>query len=136
MANTFKFELVSPEKLILSADAVEVTVPGVEGEFGVFANHAAVMSSLQPGVVTAKFEDGEDKAFFVAGGFADVTATSLTVLAEFAIPKEELTREIYEERKRLAQEAHDRIIDGEDKKANARSLIEQLNHLEPTLLPA
>jgi len=132
MADTFKFELVSPEHLLLSTDAVEVTIPGTEGDMGILSEHASVMSTLRPGIIVAKLGDGSEQSFFVAGGFADVSPTLLTVLAEFAIPEKDLTREIFDERKRLAQEAHDLITDDAEKKANAYTYIEQLSHLEQT----
>ena len=132
MAESFKFELVSPEKLLLSVDAEMVTIPGTEGDMGILVDHAAVMTTLRPGIVEVKLADGSEQAFFVAGGFADATPTSLTVLAEFGIPKSELTAEIFAERKKLAQEAHDLIVDDAEKKANAYTYLEQLSHLEQT----
>lgn len=135
MADGFTFEIVSPEKLLLSAQAELVTIPGVEGDMGIMDNHAPVMTSLRPGVVSAKLADGTDLSFFVRGGFADVTPTSLTVLAEFAVPQAELTRELFEEQRAHATQALE-MADDELAEVNARSLLEQLNHLEPTLLPA
>lgn len=132
MAESFKFELVSPEKLLLSVDAEMVTIPGTEGDMGILADHAPVMTTLRPGIVEVKLADGNEQSFFVAGGFADATPTSLTVLAEFGIPKSELTAEIFAERKKLAQEAHDLIVDDAEKKANAASYLDQLSHLEQT----
>ncbi len=132
MAESFKFELVSPEKLLLSVDAEMVTIPGTEGDMGILVDHAAVMTTLRPGIVEVKLADGSEQSFFVAGGFADATPTSLTVLAEFSIAKSELTAEIFAERKKLAQEAHDLITDDAEKKANAYTYLEQLSHLEQT----
>ena len=63
MADTFTFELVSPEKLLLSGDAEIVTVPGVEGDMGVLANHAPVMTSLRPGLIELKLGDGTESSF-------------------------------------------------------------------------
>jgi len=138
MADNFTFELVSPEKLLLSGDAEMVTIPGVEGDMGVLAKHAAVMTSLRPGLVGVKMADGSETAFFVRGGFADITPDSVTVLAEFAMPKEDVTKELWEEQKRIAQEEHDlhHAAGDEEKKLAARSYLDQLNHLEPSILPA
>ena len=94
MADGFTFELVSPEKLLVSGDAEIVSVPGSEGDMGVLANHAPVMTSLRPGIVNAKMADGSEQSFFVRGGFADITPSSLTVLAEFAVPEAEMTDEM------------------------------------------
>ena len=85
MAGTFKFELVTPERMLLSEDAAQVVVPGVEGEFTVLAGHAPVVSALRPGVVSAALGAAGTKRIFVKGGFAEVDAERLIVLAERAI---------------------------------------------------
>ena len=85
MAGTFKFELVTPERMVLSQDASEVVVPGFEGEFTVLPNHAPVISALRPGVVSATLGDARKLRVFVKGGFAEVDADRLTVLAERAL---------------------------------------------------
>jgi F-type H+-transporting ATPase subunit epsilon len=85
MAGTFSFELVTPERMLLSEDAAQVVVPGVEGEFTVLAGHAPVVSALRPGVVNATLGEGGIKRIFVKGGFAEVDAERLIVLAERAI---------------------------------------------------
>jgi len=85
----FHFELVSPEKLIFTGDVEAVVVPGTEGEFTVLKDHAPLMSTLKPGVVSVE-TPGTKTKLFVRGGFADVAPNGLTILAEFAIPLEEL----------------------------------------------
>jgi F-type H+-transporting ATPase subunit epsilon len=86
---TFHFELVSPARLLFEGPVESVVVPGVEGDMTIMANHAALMTSLRPGVVTVA--DGKAaKRLFVRGGFADVNAKGLTILAEQAIPVEDL----------------------------------------------
>src|SRR5262245_66110779 len=85
MAGTFKFELVTPERMLLSEDADQVVVPGVEGEFTVLAGHAPVVSALRPGVVNATLGEAGTKRIFVKGGFAEVDAERLVILAEHAI---------------------------------------------------
>jgi F-type H+-transporting ATPase subunit epsilon len=85
MAGTFKFELVTPERMVISQDASQVVVPGVEGEFTVLAGHAPVISALRPGVVNATLGDGRKVRAFVKEGFAEVDADRLTILAERAI---------------------------------------------------
>ena len=97
MADNFSFELVSPEKLLVSGDAEIVTIPGTEGDMGVLANHAPVMTSLRPGMVGVKLADGKEDTYFVRGGFADITPSSVTVLAEFAVPQADMTAEMQEE---------------------------------------
>jgi F-type H+-transporting ATPase subunit epsilon len=91
MADTFRFELVTPERMALSEDVAQVVVPGVEGEFTVLPGHAPVISALRPGVIEAALpEAGGKTRIFVKGGFAEVDADHLTVLAERAIPVEAL----------------------------------------------
>lgn len=84
MAEAFTFELVSPEELVLSAEASAVSVPGSEGYFTVMANHAAFMTTVKPGVVDVTMDDGGSKKIYVRGGFADVSPSGLTLLAEHA----------------------------------------------------
>jgi F-type H+-transporting ATPase subunit epsilon len=85
MAGTFKFELVTPERMLLSEDAAQVVVPGMEGEFTVLVGHAPVVSALRPGVVDATLSDSRKVRVFVKGGFAEVDAERLIVLAERAL---------------------------------------------------
>jgi F-type H+-transporting ATPase subunit epsilon len=80
---TLHFELVSPEKLVFSGEVEQVDVPGAEGDFGVLAGHAAMVTTLRPGVLTVKAAGGEQK-IVVLGGFAEVSASGLTVLADTA----------------------------------------------------
>ena len=84
MAGTFKFELVSPERILMSVDAEQVIVPGAEGQFTVFQGHAPVISTLLPGVIHVTTEEFK-KSIFVRSGFAEVTADQLTILAERAL---------------------------------------------------
>ena len=91
MADTLNFEMVSPEKLLLSEDVNSVTVPGTEGDFTVFAQHAPVLSTMRPGVVDVQKDSGEER-IFVRGGFAEVNPGGLTILAEEAIPMAELDK--------------------------------------------
>ena len=91
MADTTRFELVSPEKLLVSEDVGMVVVPGAEGYFGVLPRHAPMISTLNPGVIDV-YGDGKaiSERIFVAGGFAEVTEERCTVLAEEAKPLSEI----------------------------------------------
>lgn len=80
---TLHFELVSPEKLVFSGEVDQVDVPGAEGDFGVLAGHAPMVTTLRPGVLTVKAAGGEQK-IVVLGGFAEVSAKGLTILADTA----------------------------------------------------
>src|SRR5262252_7933131 len=85
MAGTFKFELVTPERMAVSQDANQVVVPGLEGDFTVLPGHAPVISALRPGIVDVTLPDARTTRIFVKGGFAEVDAEHLTVLAERAL---------------------------------------------------
>mgnify|MGYP001468118623 CR=1 FL=1 len=84
MAGTFKFELVSPERVLLSEDAEQVVLPGSEGDFAVLPGHAPVVSTLRPGIMDVTLPSGRRRVF-VRSGFADVDPDRLIVLAERAL---------------------------------------------------
>jgi F-type H+-transporting ATPase subunit epsilon len=86
---TFHFDLVSPEKLIFSDEVNQVDVPGSEGDFGVLAGHAPLVTTLRPGILVIHGEGGRQLRVVVNGGFAEASATGLTVLADMAVPEEE-----------------------------------------------
>ena len=89
---TFQIELVSPEQLLASEEATMVVIPGEAGDFGVLADHAPLLSSIRPGVVTITSPDGSVKRLFVAGGFADVSGKTCSVLAEEAVNVNDLDK--------------------------------------------
>ena len=91
MASPLAFELVSPERLLVSMDAELVVVPGAEGTFGVMAGHVPMISTLKPGVIDVyETRPTIARKVFVAGGFCEVTGDRCTVLAETAKPVEDL----------------------------------------------
>jgi F-type H+-transporting ATPase subunit epsilon len=90
MAN-FHFELVSPQKLLFSGEVEQVDVPGAEGEFGVLAQHAPMVTTLRPSILTVHGAGGAQK-IVVLGGFAEVSAEGLTVLADVAEAVEDFDR--------------------------------------------
>jgi F-type H+-transporting ATPase subunit epsilon len=81
---TFKFELVSPERILFSGEAESVIVPSVEGEMTVLAGHAPVVAVLKAGIVLVKTDAGHGKEFLVQGGLAEINQASTTILAEQA----------------------------------------------------
>lgn len=83
-------DIVTPERRLLSMAASEIQIPGAEGDLTAMEGHAPAMVGLRPGILRA-VQGGEVKAFVVTGGFAEVSATSVSVLAEQAIPVEEAT---------------------------------------------
>lgn len=96
MADTTLFELVSPEKLVMSKEVSMVVVPGAEGLFGVLPRHASMLSTLAPGVINVYDGDSVTDSLFVVNGFAEVTEERCTVLAEEVIPVEDIDTEKYE----------------------------------------
>ncbi len=105
MADTLRFNLVSPERQLMSEDVASVIVPGENGQFGVFPNHAPLMATVAPGLLSVNTGADGPKRIFVRGGFAEVTPEGLTVLAEEATPAEELTGEALSERLKEAEDA-------------------------------
>ena len=91
------FELVSPEKLVFSGDVQQVDVPGAEGEFGVLEGHAPMVTTLRPGILTV-YAGGNAEKIVVLGGFAEVSAAGLTILADVAEPVEGIDRAMVTER--------------------------------------
>jgi F-type H+-transporting ATPase subunit epsilon len=90
MAGTFKFELVSPECILLSENADQVVVPGADGDFAVLVGHAPLVSTLRPGMLDVDLPNAKRRVF-VKGGFAEVEPDRLTVLGERALDVDELT---------------------------------------------
>lgn len=83
MAETFQFELVSPERVLMSESAEQVVVPGAEGDFAILPRHAPVISTLRPGILNVDLPSGR-RRIFVKGGFAQMDSDTLTVLVEQA----------------------------------------------------
>ncbi len=124
MSEAFSFELVSPEALVLGGEASEVVVPGAEGYFTVLANHSPFMTTVKPGIVDVKMSDGEAKRIFVRGGFADVSPTGFTLLAEQATMLEDVNMEELDADISAAREA---VANSEgDKKVKAETKLAQL----------
>lgn len=112
MAETFKFELVSPARLLISEEMSQVVVPGSEGDFTMLKDHSPFMTTVRPGVLEATSTSGKVSKIFVRGGFADASPAGLTILAEQAIPVEELdagliAKEIKDAEEDLADAATD-----------------------------
>ena len=90
MANTLQFDLVSPERRLASVQATEVQIPGADGDMTAMEGHSPTITTLRPGVLKVVSSEGA-KSFVVTGGFAEISATGVSVLAERAVPVEELT---------------------------------------------
>jgi F-type H+-transporting ATPase subunit epsilon len=126
MADKISFDLVSPERLLLSDNVEMVTVPGREGDFGVLAGHSPVISSLRPGVIEVKGGDQGDTRYFVLGGFAEVTPAKLTVLAEDVCPMAEVDAAQLDQRIKHAEED---ILHAKSEADRAKA-VESLDHLK------
>lgn len=129
MAEPYKFELVSPERLLISEDVESVVIPGTEGEMTVMANHAPVMSTIKPGVVVVKAVSGAEQKYVVYGGFADILPQTCTLLAESAIAVADIDREDLARRIQAAREDLDDARD-DDARTKAESYLAQLTTLE------
>jgi F-type H+-transporting ATPase subunit epsilon len=132
MAEPFQFELVSPERLLLSGPVDEVVVPGAEGYFTVLKGHAPFMSTMRPGVVEVKGGTG-DVRIFVRGGFADVSPAGLTILAEQAILVDEVDAAMLAQEVKNAEEDVADAKDGAAKDA-AELKLNQLKEVQTALL--
>ena len=111
MANTVQFDLVSPERRLASVAASEVQIPGAEGDLTAMQGHAPTITTLRPGVLKA-VSAGGIQAYAVTGGFAEITAGSVSVLAERAIPVAEASAAVLDaliaEARKAAETASDK----------------------------
>jgi len=131
MADKLHFNLVSPERQLMAADVDEVDIPGAEGWIGVLPNHAPLMTTLAPGMVRIK--DGNDeKRIFVRGGFAEISSAGLSILAEEAMPAEELDAEKIAARIKDAEEDV-ADADTDEKKLAAQQSLDRMKELQAAL---
>lgn len=105
MAETVQFDLVSPERLLTSATVDEVQIPGADGDMTAMAGHAPLITTLRPGLVRATSREGETE-YVVTGGFAEIDGESISVLAERAVPRADMTQD---EMKSMVDEATERL---------------------------
>ena len=128
----FNFELVSPERLLLSERVTEVVIPASEGEMTVMANHAPVMTTIKPGVVTVKTAAGATERYCVFGGFADILPDTCTLLAESAVATDAIDRDDLAKR---IQDAREDVADAKDDhtRTKAEQYLSHLTTLEAAL---
>jgi F-type H+-transporting ATPase subunit epsilon len=131
MSDAFKFELVSPERLLVSGNVEQVLVPGAEGDMTMLAKHTPVLTTLRPGLLDIGFPGGKEQRFFIRGGFAEVNPAGLTVLAETAIDLDELKAD------QLAQaikDAEEDVADlSDDARDRAQTKLEHLRQVQAAL---
>jgi F-type H+-transporting ATPase subunit epsilon len=132
MPDTFKFELVSPERLLVSADVEQVVVPGSEGDFTMLAHHAPLLTSLRPGLLEIGLGGADRQRYFVRGGFAEVGPAGLTVLAETAIDLVELEADMLN---RAIKDAEEDVADAKEDavRDRAKTKLDHLRQVQATL---
>jgi F-type H+-transporting ATPase subunit epsilon len=128
---TFRFELVSPERLVYAGEVSQVDVPGEEGEFGILAGHAPYIATLKPGLLTI-YGNGEPQRIVVHGGLAEMGPAGLTVLAEQAVPAAEIDAAAIAQAIRDGEED---VADADNdmSRDKARARLEQLQTLRSAL---
>lgn len=127
MSEKLHFALVSPARELFASEVDHVVAPGIEGEFGVLANHAPFMTMLKDGIVKVLCQNEKDKNFFLRGGFADVTPDGLTILAEEAI---DLSTVSATELKAEIQQIHTEVLSLSEEDGRRGALKEQVSYLE------
>ncbi len=105
MAETLQFDLVSPERRLASLEATEVQIPGADGDMTAMAGHAPTITTLRPGVLRV-VAAGKTEEYVVSGGFAEITGDGVSVLAEQALPRGEVTQAVYDDMLKPVHEAH------------------------------
>lgn len=125
MAGTMQFDLVSPERRLASVAATEVQIPGADGDMTAMEGHSPTITTLRPGILRAVSATGTS-AYVVTGGFAEITATGVSVLAERAIPTEEATTAVMDG---LISEAKALLASASDKDA-AEKLLDDMMALK------
>ncbi len=128
MAATFNFELVTPERLLLSGAAEQVVVPGAEGDFAVLAGHAPVISTLRPGILEITMADGRQR-IFVKKGVAEADPTRLTILAQTAVAVESLDAAAIASELKAAEGELAEAKDDQSKRM-AETLVELLKRMQ------
>jgi F-type H+-transporting ATPase subunit epsilon len=136
MNELIRFELVSPEKLVLAADVQQVLVPGSEGDMGVLPGHAPVMTTVRPGVLDVTTRSGNMKRYYVKGGFAEINPLQITVLAQTSIDLDDLDAEhIAADIRDMEEDLADARTD--EARRKAETALNQLKALQSALsLPA
>ncbi|MBU9698082.1 F0F1 ATP synthase subunit epsilon [Rhodobacteraceae bacterium HSP-20] len=122
MAGSVQFDLVSPERRLASVSASEVQIPGADGDLTAMEGHAPTITTLRPGILKALSSEGT-KSYVVTGGFAEISATGVSVLAERAVPVEEANAALFDA---LLAEARDAAATTEDKDAAEKLVADML----------
>ncbi len=135
MADAFNFELVSPERLLVSEKVSEVVIPATLGEMTVLAQHAPTMTTIKPGIVSVKLASGQVNKYVVFGGFADILPESCTLLADAAIPANELTADTLQRRIETTQAELGKAA-GDEHKTRLEQFLTDLTQLNGIVVAA
>jgi F-type H+-transporting ATPase subunit epsilon len=120
MAGTLQFDLVSPERRLASVKASEVQIPGADGDLTAMEGHAPTITTLRPGILKAVSSEGT-KAYVVTGGFAEISAGGVSVLAERAVAMEDMTPALMEQ---LIADASEATAVASDKDAADKAMAD------------
>jgi F-type H+-transporting ATPase subunit epsilon len=120
MAGTLQFDLVSPERRLASVKASEVQIPGADGDLTAMEGHAPTITTLRPGILKAVSSEGT-KAYVVTGGFAEISATGVSVLAERAVAVDDMTPALMEQ---LIADASESMAVASDKDAADKAMAD------------
>lgn len=120
MAGTLQFDLVSPERRLASVKASEVQIPGADGDLTAMEGHAPTITTLRPGILKAVSSEGT-KAYVVTGGFAEISASGVSVLAERAVAMDDMTPALMEQ---LIADASEATAVASDKDAADKAMAD------------
>jgi F-type H+-transporting ATPase subunit epsilon len=126
------FELISPERILFSGEVRAITLPATEGDMTVMAGHEPTMVMLHPGIIAVTDVQGPGHRAFVRGGFVEITGSSVSVLAERALPPEELTRDRLDEEILLLETMREAIRD-DPARREADFALSRLEQVRATL---
>ncbi|MFD1795629.1 ATP synthase F1 subunit epsilon [Paracoccus aurantiacus] len=135
MADTMQFDLVAPERNLMSVPVREVRLPGTDGDLSAMPGHAPAIVNLRPGLVTVVDDKGTEHQFAISGGFAEINNSSVSLLAEIGRKREDMTQEVFDEmmrsavRKKEAAEAKDTAHGAENIVASAAKLLADMEAL-------
>ena len=131
MTDKLHFSLVSPEKELFSGEVDNVTVPGFEGDFGVYPLHMPVMTTIRPGAISI-IEGTNERRIYIHGGFADVTAEGLTILAEEAVELADIDpAKLVQDISNAKEDVSD--AKGGEKKAKAQEKLDYLQEISKAM---
>lgn len=120
MADTMQFDLVSPERNLVSVPVREVRLPGADGDLTAMPGHAPAIVNLRPGLVTVIAADGSETEFAVTGGFAEINNDSVSLLAERGHPRAEMTQQVYNE---MMAQAHRRVQAAKERETTGEEIV-------------